>query len=70
MQQFVGAMIDMLSQEYMIDLGRVYACGYSNRRFLTYDLACRVSDRIAAIGAISSFPFRTLHTSFSSQTTD
>lgn len=51
---FVEAMIDTISQQFMINQDRVYSCGYSNGGFLTYDLACRVSDRIAAIGAVAS----------------
>ena len=50
---FVEAMIDALASEYMIDENRVYACGYSNGGELTFELACRLSNRIAAVGVVA-----------------
>ncbi|MEL6660141.1 MAG: PHB depolymerase family esterase, partial [Bacteroidota bacterium] len=44
---FTSAMIDQLSGEYNIDLNRVYACGWSNGAYFSYELACQLSDRIA-----------------------
>lgn len=50
---FVEAMIDTLKTEYMIDEDRVYACGYSNGGEFSFELACRLNHRIAAIGSVA-----------------
>ncbi len=50
---FVDKMIDRLWSEYDIDLSRVYATGMSNGGFMSYTLACELSDRIAAIASVT-----------------
>lgn len=50
---FVDAMIDSIAALYAIDQTRIYACGYSLGGELTYELACRLNERIAAIGAVA-----------------
>jgi polyhydroxybutyrate depolymerase len=50
---FVAAMIDQLSARYRIDPKRVYATGSSNGAIFCYTLACRLSERIAAIAPVS-----------------
>jgi polyhydroxybutyrate depolymerase len=50
---FVAAMIDKLASEYNIDEKRVYSCGYSNGGEFSFELACRLSNLIAAIGVVS-----------------
>ncbi len=54
---FVEAMIDGIAAEYSIDQNRVYACGYSNGGEFTLELACRLSERIAAIGVVARSMF-------------
>jgi len=54
---FVEAMIDILATEYSIDESRVYACGYSNGGEFAFELACRLSHRIAAIGVVARSMF-------------
>ncbi len=54
---FVEAMIDAMATAYNIDENRVYACGYSNGGEFTFELACRLSDRIAAIGVVARSMF-------------
>jgi len=49
---FTHAMIDTLAADYNIDLNRVYSCGYSNGGYFSYELACQMSDRIAAVGSV------------------
>ena len=49
---FINALIDTLSEQYSIDSERVYACGYSNGGFMSYKLACQLSNRIAAIASV------------------
>jgi polyhydroxybutyrate depolymerase len=50
---FLNALIDTLSQNYPIDLERVYSCGMSNGGFMSYRLACELSARIAAIAGVT-----------------
>jgi len=52
---FVSAMIDAIADEYKIDQNRIYACGYSLGGEFSYELACRLNDRIAAIGAVARY---------------
>jgi polyhydroxybutyrate depolymerase len=51
---FVRALIDELAAMTNIDLHRVYATGFSNGAIFVYSLACKLSDRIAAIGPVSA----------------
>ena len=50
---FLDRLIDRLGAQYPIDLARVYAVGFSNGGFMCYQLACALSDRIAAIASVS-----------------
>lgn len=50
---FVEAMIDSISDEYIIDNNRIYACGYSLGGEFTYELACRLNHKIAAFSAVA-----------------
>lgn len=58
---FIAALIDTLAADYNIDLQRVYSTGMSNGGFMSYKLACELTDRIAAIacvaGSMSSLDF-------------
>lgn len=51
--EFIDILIRRLSDDYKVDLDRVYACGYSNGGFFSFALACYRSDLIAAVGSIS-----------------
>ena len=51
---FVDKLIDHISVNYNIDLERIYACGYSNGGFFSHELACNLSNKIAAIGTVSA----------------
>jgi len=50
---FIEAIIDSLSNEFLIDNDRVYACGYSEGGIFSYELACRLNNRIAAASSVS-----------------
>jgi polyhydroxybutyrate depolymerase len=50
---FLSALIDTLHARYGIDLNRVYSTGFSNGGFMSYKLACELTDRIAAIAPVS-----------------
>jgi polyhydroxybutyrate depolymerase len=50
---FTEALIDSLSAEYNINPDRVYSTGMSNGGFMSYHLACNLSNRIAAIASVT-----------------
>jgi polyhydroxybutyrate depolymerase len=50
---FVGNLLDQLEKEYCVDRKRIFATGLSNGGMLSHRLACELSDRIAAIGAVA-----------------
>lgn len=50
---FLSKLIDVAYQDYHIDLARVYSTGMSNGGFMSYRLACELSDRIAAIASVT-----------------
>ena len=50
---FISAIIDSLSSKYSIDEQRIYACGYSEGAIFSYELACRLNQKIAAVAAVS-----------------
>jgi len=58
---FAENLINAIASEYNIDLKRVYSTGMSNGGFMSYQLACQLSDKIAAIasvtGSMSPFTF-------------
>ena len=45
--------IDSISSNYQIDQNRIYACGYSLGGEFSYELACKLNNKIAAIGAVA-----------------
>ena len=49
---FTNTMIDAVSKKFSIDLTRVYSCGFSNGGYFNFELACKLSHRIAAIGSV------------------
>jgi polyhydroxybutyrate depolymerase len=51
---FIDALTDQLTKRYNIDEERIYACGYSNGGFFSQELACQLSHKIAAIGAVAA----------------
>ena len=50
---FTEALIDSLNLSYNINLSRVYSTGMSNGGFMSYTLACELSNRIAAIASVT-----------------
>jgi polyhydroxybutyrate depolymerase len=51
---FVASLLDTLENQMNIDPERIYATGMSNGGFLTYRLACGLSDRIAAFAPVAA----------------
>ena len=51
---FLSALIDRIAADYPIDRNRVFATGISNGGFMSYRLACQLSDRIRGIAAVAA----------------
>jgi polyhydroxybutyrate depolymerase len=51
--RFISDLIDKLETEYNIDPARIYANGLSNGGGMAFLLACKMADRIAAIGGVA-----------------
>ncbi len=49
---FTLALIDSLSSQYNIDSSRIYSTGFSNGGFFSFELACQVGEKIAAIASV------------------
>ncbi len=52
--RFISDLIDKLEAEYNIDPNRIYADGMSIGGGMAFALSCRLSDRIAAVGAVAA----------------
>jgi polyhydroxybutyrate depolymerase len=52
--RFISDLIDKLEAEYNIDPNRIYANGMSNGGGMAFALSCKLSDWIAAIGAVAA----------------
>ena len=50
---FLSALLDTLATRYRIDPNRVYSTGMSNGGFMSYELACQLSNRVAAIASVT-----------------
>ena len=49
---FISALIDKINENYKVDLDRVYSYGNSNGGYFSFELACQIGNKIAAIGSI------------------
>lgn len=50
---FTSELLDTIKAHYNINMNRVYSTGFSNGGFMSYILACRLSERFAAIASVS-----------------
>lgn len=50
---FTSALIDSLLLDYNIDETRVYSTGMSNGGYMSFHIACNLSDRFAAVGSVT-----------------
>jgi polyhydroxybutyrate depolymerase len=51
--EFVDNLIDSVSDDYTIDEQRIYTTGMSYGGFASFELACKLSNRIAAVGNVT-----------------
>jgi polyhydroxybutyrate depolymerase len=52
--KFISDLIDKLEAEYDIDPARIYINGFSQGGGMVFVLSCRLSNRIAAVGAVAA----------------
>ena len=50
---FFSSLIDTIASNYQIDQNRIYACGYSLGGDMTFELGCKLNNRIAAIALVA-----------------
>lgn len=50
---FLSALIDTISNHYNVDASRIYSTGMSNGGFMSYGLACSLSNKIAAVASVT-----------------
>ena len=50
---FISAVIDEVSGSYSIDLDCVYSTGMSNGGYMSYELACSLGNKIAAVASVT-----------------
>lgn len=50
---FLNALLDTLIAGYSIDESRIYFAGFSNGGFMSYEMACHFSHRVAAIASVT-----------------
>lgn len=50
---FTDALLDTMSAGYTIDQDRIYSTGMSNGGYMSFLLACQLSDRIAAVASVT-----------------
>ena len=50
---FISALIDTIASNYQIYQNRIYACGYSLGGDMSFELGCKLSNRIAAIAPVA-----------------
>lgn len=52
---FISTLIDTMVREQNVDAKRVYVAGISNGAVMTFRLACELSEKITAVGAVIGF---------------
>ena len=50
---YTEAMIQEISEDYNIDAKRIYSTGMSNGGFFSFELACQLSNKIAAVASVT-----------------
>lgn len=55
---FIEALIEEITAQYNIDSERIYACGYSLGGMFSYELACQLNHKVAAISSVAGAIFQ------------
>lgn len=55
---YIMSLVDEVSQKFNVDTKRVYIGGHSNGMFLSFNVACHYSDRIAAIFGVAGMMYK------------
>jgi polyhydroxybutyrate depolymerase len=50
---FIVALLNQLEEDYNIESNRIYSTGMSMGGFFSFSLACRLSDRVAAVASVT-----------------
>jgi len=50
---FINTVISFIDDEYSIDSKRIYSTGMSNGGYMSYHLACNLSEKVAAIASVT-----------------
>lgn len=50
---FLSTLIDTINNNYNVDLNRVYSTGMSNGGYMSFELACQLSNRIASVASVT-----------------
>jgi polyhydroxybutyrate depolymerase len=50
---FFSSLIDTIASNYQIDQNKIYACGYSLGGDMSFELGCKLNNRIAAIAPVA-----------------
>ena len=54
---YISHLIDRISEFYSVDRDRIYATGFSNGGYLSFELACKLSSKIAAFASVAGHMF-------------
>ena len=54
---YLTGIIDSVSAQYDVDPKRIYFMGHSNGGFMSYRMACELSDRVAAVASLAGATF-------------
>lgn len=50
---FLSTLIDTINNDYNVNLDRVYSTGMSNGGYMSFELACQLGNRIAAVASVT-----------------
>ena len=54
---YISHLIDRISEFYSVDRDRIYVTGFSNGGYLSFELACKLSSKIAAFASVAGHMF-------------
>ena len=54
---YISAIIEQVEAKYNVDPKRIYVAGHSNGGFMSYRMACELSDKVAAIASLAGETF-------------